>query len=74
MPEPPPVTFQCVKCSAQNEVPLDRNRKELLFGGGDANAGGGARPISRGPQRRTSIIRCRECQHANRITIDVGDP
>src|SRR5712691_6378238 len=56
MPEPTPVTFQCVKCHGQNEVPTDR--KELLFGGG-AGAGG-ARPLSHGPKIRTLIVRCRE--------------
>jgi hypothetical protein len=70
MPEPTPVTFQCVKCRGQNEVPTDR--KELLFGGGAA--AGGARPLSLGPKIRTLIVRCRECRHPQRIRIDVSDP
>ena len=66
------VTFSCAKCGSENRLQPDQ--KELLFGGTDAAPGGAVRPTSAGPRSRTLIVRCCQCQHANRIRLQDSNP
>lgn len=68
-PNPLTVSFKCTKCSSDNETPIDQ--KELLFGG-TGTAETGQRPISAAGTVRSFIVRCRNCNQAHRISVDLG--
>ena len=57
------IAFSCAKCGMQNHLAAEQ--KDLLFGGGGVQP-----PRSSAESKvRTLIVRCSECQHANRISL-----
>ena len=60
---PSTITFSCAKCGLQNHLAAEQ--KDLLFGGVAVPS----KPSSTEPRVRTLIVRCSECQHANRIRL-----